>query len=250
VYSAYSAPEVSEINVRLERLPRALDGLRIVQLTDVHIGDILQRPFLEDIVARANRLRPDLVAITGDLVDGRVSHLAAAVSALSALQSRFGTFFVTGNHDYYSGEVAWCEALVKMGVTPLRNRCVTIGEPGAALDLLVVDDWNGRRSGRPGYDLHAALAGRTPERASVLLAHQPQNFDAVAAASVDLQLSGHLHGGQLFPMSAIISAVFPHSRGLYRSGSSHIYVSRGIGFWGPPMRIGSAPELTAVTLSC
>ncbi|MCZ7684922.1 MAG: metallophosphoesterase [Sandaracinaceae bacterium] len=249
-YRAFTPPEITEVAVRVAKLPRSLDGLTIVQLTDVHVGPFIGRRFIDQLVHEANALRPDLVAITGDLVDGDVARLGGAVAGLRNLRSRFGSFFVTGNHEYYSGELQWVDFLERLGVEVLRNRRVTIGDAGGAIDLVGVDDWSGgRRRGRQGYDLDLALADRDPERATVLLAHQPANFEVAASKGVDLQISGHTHGGQIFPATVMIGLFFDHVRGLYRHDESHLYVSRGCGFWGPPARVGSPPEIVKITLT-
>ena len=247
-WNAFAEAEIVEVSVTLPRLPRALDGFTIVQLSDIHVGDVLQRRFLESLVSRANALKPDMVALTGDLVDGSVPRLGPIVAGLSNLRSRYGTFFVTGNHEYYSNEGPWVDALNGFGVQVLRNRRVTIGDAGASFDLVGVDDWHGASSGRGGYDLGAATAGRDLDRAAVLLAHQPAGFDDAARRGMGLQLSGHTHGGQMFPLTAFISLIHPRSRGLYASGDSRLYVNRGAGFWGPPMRLGSPPEITRLVL--
>jgi len=249
-WRAFAAPVVTELAVRIPKLPRALEGLSIVQLTDIHVGPFIRREFMDELVHRANALRPDLVAITGDLVDGDVPTLGQSVAALGNLKARFGRFFVTGNHEYFSGDEAWVEFLERLGVQVLRNRHVSVGDAGGSLDLVGVDDWSGgRRRGKRGYDLEQALAGRDPDRAAVLLAHQPANFKAAAEQGVDLQISGHTHGGQLFPMTLFIGLGWEHSVGQYQHGGSHLYVSRGCGFWGPPMRVGSPPELVKLVLT-
>ncbi|QAT82647.1 metallophosphoesterase [Corallococcus coralloides] len=234
-WRAFTVPEVTEVVVRIPKLPRSLEGFSIVQLTDLHVGPFIQRRFMDELVRRANALKPDLVAITGDMVDGTVPRLGGFVAALGNLHARYGSFFVTGNHDYSSGAEDWVAHLGSLGIPSLRNRHVRIGDAGGTFDLVGVDDWHGgRRLGQKGYDLDLALAGRDPERAAVLLAHQPANFKVAAERGVDVQISGHTHGGQLFPMTTLIGLSWEHSAGHYRHGDSHIYVSRGCGFWGPP----------------
>ncbi len=247
-WRAFEAPVVSEVPVPLPGLPKALDGFTIVQLTDVHVGAVIQRKFMDELVARANALRPDAIAITGDLVDGTPEQLGPSVAALGNLRARHGSFFVTGNHDYYSGAEEWVAVVRSLGLEPLRNRFVRIGDEGASFDLVGVDDWSSRVV-RGGYDLDRAVEGRDPERASVLLAHQPTNMPEVSNRRIGLQLSGHTHGGQLFPGTGIAQLIWgDRTAGLSRQGFTWLYVSRGCGFVGPPMRVGSPPELVKVVL--
>ena len=171
ISEAMQLPQVTEIVVRLPQLPKSLDGFTMVQLSDLHIGGILQKQFVDGLISRANALHPDLIAITGDLVDGNVARLGGFVAPLRNLKSRHGTYFVTGNHDYYSGVEPWVRAIGQLGITVLRNRFISIGDSGGSFDLIGVDDWNARHWKEGGYDLERALRGRQPERASVLLAH-------------------------------------------------------------------------------
>jgi len=247
-WRAFEPAELTELPIRLPGLPKALDGLTIVQLTDLHVSSVIRRQFVEEIVRRTNALKADLVAITGDLVDGDVEQLADAVAPLRNLKSRYGTFFVTGNHDYYSGEVRWVAALSRIDIQVLRNRRVKIGDAGASFDLVGVDDWGARNLPRGGYNLERAVEGRDPDRASVLLAHEPANFETAVARGMGLQLSGHTHGGQLFPITTLSWLEALRYRGLYTHGPGQLYVSRGVGFWGPPLRVGSPPEIVKVTL--
>ena len=248
VYSALTPPEISEVQIKLPGLPKALEGFTIVQLSDIHVGAVIQEKFLDVLVSEANRAKPDLVAITGDLVDGSPSSLGRYVARLRNLNSRFGTYFCSGNHDYYSGWDRWAAVLPDFNFTVLRNRFVTIGDAGASFDLVGVDDWG--RMGVGDYDLEAATAGRDPSRASVLLAHQPSNLEAVSAKNLGLQLSGHTHGGQLFPGTLIGSLMWQErNTGLSKQGNSWLYTSRGCGFVGPPMRIGAPPEVVKLVLT-
>jgi predicted MPP superfamily phosphohydrolase len=247
-WRAFAPPRVTEVPLKIARWPKALDGFTLVQLSDVHIGPVLTRPFLDELVDRANACKPDLVAITGDLVDGSPRYIGSIVEGVTRLKSRWGTYFVTGNHDYYSGADDWVAALRGWGIEVLRNRRVELGDAGGAFDLLGVDDW-GARGMMHDYDLEKAMIGRSPDRASVLLAHQPANFDEVAAKGLDLQLSGHTHGGQTFPATGVASLIWgDRAAGLSRTGDSYLFVSRGCGFVGPPARLGSPPEVVKLVL--
>jgi len=246
LFRAYAPAEVTELAVKLPKLPRALDGFTIAQVTDIHVGPTIGRGFLEDMVARVNALKPDLIAITGDLVDGSLKNLGPAVAALRNFQARGGVAFITGNHEYYSGDEEWCEALASTGVHVLRNRRVSIGDAGASFDLVGVDDWSGPDERR--YDLEKALAERDPERAAVLLAHQPRNFERAAELGMGLQLSGHTHGGQMFPFNFLVGMTTPFIAGHYAHQGAQLYVSRGTGYWGPPFRVGAPPEIVKVVL--
>ncbi|MCE9670321.1 metallophosphoesterase [Myxococcus stipitatus] len=249
-WRAFHPPDVRDLPIPLPRLPRALDGFTLVQLTDIHVGDLIERRFVDELVARTHALSPDLIAITGDLVDGSVERLGRFVAGLGALRARHGVYFVTGNHDYYSGADAWVAYLERLGITVLRNQSVRIGDAGASFDLAGVDDWSAERMGERGYDLDAALRGVRPDRASVLLAHQPSNFDEVARRGVGLQVSGHTHGGQMFPGNLVGDAIWgDRNAGLSRTGGSLLYVSRGCGFVGPPMRVAAPPEIARLVLT-
>lgn len=243
--------DVKEVPVSLERLPRALSGYTIVQLTDIHIGPMIGKRFVEQVVDKTNREKPDAVVITGDLVDGSVEELAKHAEPLARLQARNGIYFVTGNHEYYSGAEPWIEHLEKLGIRVLRNERVELGDRGASFDLAGIDDeWAGRHIKGHGPDLQKALQGRDPERELVLLAHQPAAILKAAEAGVGLQLSGHTHGGQLFPFNLFVPLAQPYVSGLHRHGDgTQIYVSCGTGYWGPPMRLGAPAEVTKVVLT-
>jgi predicted MPP superfamily phosphohydrolase len=241
---------VRPVDVALPRLPARHEGFRLVQLTDIHVGTTIGRAFVEDIVRRTNELAPDLIAITGDLVDGTVEQLRDGVAPLADLRARHGVFFVTGNHEYFSGAGPWLEHLPSLGVRVLSNQRVSIGDGAEPFDLAGVDDPSAVRHGgaTPQAALDAALAGRDPSRELVLLAHQPRQFEEAARRGVGLQLSGHTHGGQIWPFGFLVRLAQPFIAGLHRRGASQIYVSRGTGYWGPPMRLGAPAEITEVIL--
>jgi predicted MPP superfamily phosphohydrolase len=246
--------ECPEVPVKLERLPRALSGYRIVQLSDLHLGPVLHRDFCEHVVARANSLKPDLVVITGDLVDGTVGELAQEVAALAGLRARHGVYFATGNHEFYSDAGPWLEFLPSLGIRVLDNARAQVGDGGpggASFDLAGVHDPNGAWFGdRYRPDLARALAGRDPERELLLLAHRPSQVEVAARHGVGLQLSGHTHGGQLWPWSYLVYLQQPYLRGLHRhTPGTQVYVTCGTGTWGPPLRVGAPPEITQLILT-
>lgn len=248
---AFGTPEVP---VRLERLPAALSGFRIVLLTDLHVGPWLDRTFTERVVAQANALKPDLVAVTGDLVDGRVPLIGRDVAPLGRLEARYGAYFVPGNHEYYSGVEPWVDFVRQLGLRPLLNERVRVGDRvpgGATFDLAGVTDYRGGRflpDHAPDYE--RAVAGRDPDRELVLLAHQPIQVDGATAVGAGLQLSGHTHGGQLWPFGVLTIMAQPYIQGLHRhSDRTQIYVSAGTGFWGPPMRVLAPPEIAVLVLT-
>jgi predicted MPP superfamily phosphohydrolase len=238
------------VGVKLERLPKELSGLSIVQLTDVHIGPTIGKKFLEHVVERSNDAKADAIVITGDLVDGSVASLRAHVEPLAKLRARYGVFFVTGNHEYYSGVDEWLEELGRLGVKPLRNERVALGD-AVSIDLAGVDDASARGFGPAhGPDYAKALGGALPDRELVLLAHQPSQIVHAARAGVGLQLSGHTHGGQIWPFGALVRLNQPYVAGLHKHDArTQIYVSRGTGYWGPPMRLFCPAEITKIVLA-
>ncbi len=241
-------PVVRRVRVPIAKLPAALDGYTIVQLTDVHFGWTIGAHFGETVVARVRELEPDLVVITGDLVDGHVADLTPHVAPLARLQARDGVFAVTGNHEYYWNVHAWLAHLGTLGIRYLRNERVTIRD---ALELAGTDDITGGGMAEGhGEDISRAVAGRDPARPLILLAHHPRTIAGAMAAGVDLQLSGHTHGGQLLPLGWLARLFEPHVAGLARFGSTWMYISEGTGFWGPPMRVGTSCEIAEITLKC
>ncbi len=252
LWKGLASVAVKEMAVTLTRLPASFDGLRIVQITDLHIGPMIDGKWLRKVVDTINALAPDMIVITGDLVDGTVEELHHHVAPLANLRSRHGTYFITGNHEYYSGVDAWCAHAVQLGIKVLRNERVSIvsGATEDSFDLAGIDDLGGRHFPGDGPDLPKALAGRDLSKALILLAHQPAAIHEAATHGVDLQLSGHTHAGQIWPFNYLVPLQQPYSKGLHRhpDTQTQIYVSSGTGFWGPPMRLGTSAEITHITL--
>jgi predicted MPP superfamily phosphohydrolase len=247
VGSVLAAVDVRRHRVGLKRLPKELEGLTIAQLTDVHVGPTIGRGFIEDVVARTNALGADVIVITGDLVDGSVDQLREHVAPLGDLRAPLGVYFVTGNHEYYSGAEDWTAHLATLGIRVLRNERVELRRGEGVLDLVGVDDWSTR--GRGGHDLARAVQGRDPAREAILLAHQPRSIVDAAAHGIGLQISGHTHGGQIMPFNFLVRLQQPYVAGLHRHEDTWIYVSSGTGYWGPPMRVGVPAEIAHLTLT-
>ncbi|MEU8873094.1 metallophosphoesterase [Streptomyces javensis] len=243
-YTVLRGPRVKRITVPLAKLPRRAHGFRIAVVSDIHLGPILGRDHTRRVVEAVNRANADLVAVVGDLVDGSVADLGPAAEPLRGLRARHGSYFVTGNHEYYSGAAEWVDHVRELGLRPLENERAEL--PG--FDLAGVNDVAGESEGH-GPDFGKALGDRDRSRASVLLAHQPVVIHDAVKAGVDLQLSGHTHGGQLWPGNYVAELANPTAAGLDRYGDTQLYVTRGAGAWGPPVRVGAPPDVTVVELA-
>jgi predicted MPP superfamily phosphohydrolase len=248
--NARRVARVVEVNVPLAKLPPALAGFTIVQLSDIHVGPTIKREYVQAIVDRVNQLDADLIAITGDVVDGSVEHLRAHTAPLGNLRSRHGSYVVTGNHEYYSDAAAWTHEFERIGLRGLHNSHVVITHRGARLVLAGVTDFSAAAfADAPASDPVAALAGSPPDLARILLAHQPRSATAAEAAGFDLQLSGHTHGGQFWPWNHFVPLQQPFTAGLHQLGRLAVYTSRGTGYWGPPKRLGAPSEITVLRLT-
>jgi uncharacterized protein len=237
--AAFRGPRVEQVDLRVEGLHPDLEGYRIAQISDLHVGPNIGRRYVERVVAQVKELEPDIVVLTGDIVDGRVEKLAHDVAPLAALPN---AYFILGNHDCYAGAEAWMAHFREMGMTVLAN-ATTMVRKGAARLLIggVVDPAYGRF--RPEIEIREQADFR------LLLAHNPRLAPLGAKAGFDLQLSGHTHGGQFFPWTLAVRLVHaPHVAGLSREGRMLVYVSAGTGTWGPPVRFGTSPELTLLRL--
>lgn len=240
---------IVRVDVPIAGLPPSLVGFSIVQISDIHVGSTIKGDYVAAIVERVNGLGADLIAITGDLVDGRVGELAAHTAPLSRLAARHGAYVVTGNHEYYSGAAAWMDEFERLGLVGLHNAHVVIEHDGARLVVAGVTDYSAaafdpdQRS-----DPRAALAGSPQASLRILLAHQPRSAAAALSAGFDLQLSGHTHGGQFWPWTLMVGVQQPFTAGLHRLGRLWVYTSRGTGYWGPPKRFGAPSEITLLRL--
>ncbi|MGA5290332.1 metallophosphoesterase [Streptomyces pseudogriseolus] len=243
-YGVLRGPKVKRVTVPLAKLPRAAHGYRIAVVSDIHLGPVLGRGFAQKVVDTINSTQPDLIAVVGDLVDGSVKDLGPAAAPLAQLTARHGSFFVTGNHEYFSGAEQWVEEVRRLGLHPLENARTELPH----FDLAGVNDVAGEDEGQ-GPDFARALGDRDRARACVLLAHQPVQIHDAVDHGVDLQLSGHTHGGQLWPGNLIASGANPTLAGLDRYGDTQLYVSRGAGAWGPPTRVGAPSDITVIELA-
>jgi uncharacterized protein len=247
---ARRSPAVIDVRIPVLNLPRALHGFSIAQISDVHVGPTIKRGFVEDIVRRVNDLNADMIAVTGDLVDGSVQQLSRHTAPFAGLRARHGAYFVTGNHEYYSGEQAWSTEFRRLGLHVLKNEHVVLQHDGASLVLAGVTDYSAHHHDpAQRSDPAAALRGApTDAGARVLLAHQPSSAAAAANAGFDVQISGHTHGGQFWPWNLFVHLFQPFTSGLHRVKHLWIYVSRGTGYWGPPNRFGVPSEITRIRL--
>ena len=249
VWRARRHPSIVKVNIPIENLPEQLEGYTIAQISDLHLGPTLSGVFMSRVVKSINELKPDMVAITGDLVDGSTTHLAGYVDPLKNLNSADGTFFVTGNHEYYSGAELWCRTLSDLGLNVLNNAHSVIHRGAAKLLVAGVNDYRAHKI-LPSHrsDPVAAVAGAPNCDARVLLAHQPGSCLDAREQQFDLQLSGHTHGGQFFPWNFVVGRFHPFHRGLNAWQKGWVYVNCGTGYWGPPMRIGVDSEITLLVL--
>ena len=249
---ALARPSVVEVTIPIAGLPQALEGFVIAQISDIHIGPTIKGSFMQSVVDTVNQLNADLIAVTGDLVDGSVAELGQHTAVLSELKARHGAWFVTGNHEYYSGVEEWVDEVKRLGLTVLIDEHRVIEHDGHQIVVGGVADYTAAGM-VPAHksDPHAAMRG-APATAplKLLLAHQPRSAFAAAAAGFHLQLSGHTHGGQFFPGNCVIHLVQPFAAGLHGHQGMHIYTNSGTGYWGPPLRTTRATsEVTRITLT-
>lgn len=248
---ALRVPRVRAVDVWLPRLGADLDGTRVVVLADTHLGPIDRTRWLAGTATVVNELDPDIVCHAGDIADGSVARRRAQAAAFGTIRARLARVYVTGNHEYFGAAQDWLDHMAELGWQPLHNRHVVVRRGADRLVLAGVDDATARSSGLAGHgaDLTEALAGAEPDLPVLLVAHQPRQVTQAAAAGVDLQVSGHTHGGQIWPFHYLVRVDQPSLRGLSRHGArTQLYTTRGAGFWGPPLRIFAPSEITLLTL--
>ncbi|MCK4579075.1 MAG: metallophosphoesterase [Candidatus Marinimicrobia bacterium] len=249
LFQARRKPTVIEVDIPIADLPFQLEGLRIVQISDLHVGPTIKRNFVQRVADQVQALNPDLIALTGDLVEGSVNYLNGDVAPLADLEAPYGKWFVTGNHEYYSGVEHWLEVIDGLGFTCLENEHRVVDVNGAKLTIAGVNDLSSHHVG-PNHisDPDAALAGTPDDSLKLLLAHQPGSVFDAQRLGVHLQLSGHTHGGQFRPFDYAVAQAHPYVSGLHNHNGTWIYVNSGTGYWGPPLRLGVPSEITVVRL--
>ncbi|MGY6272277.1 metallophosphoesterase [Achromobacter denitrificans] len=250
LYNARRRARVVEVDVPIAGLPPDLDGFTIVQISDIHVGPTIKKRYVQAIVDAVNEQLPDMIAITGDVVDGSVEHLAAQASPLGQLRAPYGVYLVTGNHEYYSGAAPWVAEFRRMGLRVLMNEHAVIHPAGLPVVVAGVTDYGAaafdpQQRSNPLAALSGAPADALPK---ILLAHQPRSAAAAEPLGYTLQLSGHTHGGQFFPWGFFVRFQQPYTAGLHRMGRMWVYTSRGTGYWGPPKRLGAPSEITRLRL--
>ena len=250
LYNARRRAVVRSVEVSIAGLPEALRGFSIVQISDIHVGPTIRRSYVDAIVDAVNALEADMIAVTGDLVDGSVAQLAHHTAPLARLSARHGSYFVTGNHEYYSGVAGWVTELRRLGLRVLMNEHVVLDHEGEAVVVAGVTDFSAHHYDESHRSDPAAALHGAPQGVGVklLLAHQPRSAFVAESSGFDLQLSGHTHGGQFWPWNFFVKLQQPFTAGLRRLGSLWVYTSRGTGYWGPPKRIGAPSEITHLRL--
>ena len=247
---AAAGPTVKEVTVPLKNLPPEFEGFKIVQISDLHVSPLITKGYVDNVVKIANSLDADMFALTGDFVDGQVNDLREDIAPLATLKSKFGSYYITGNHEYYWGAPEWIDEFRKMGAKPLLNQHDVIKIGDAEIVIAGVNDYSTRSiNSDHAFNPAKSLEGAPQDRIKILLAHQPNSYTAAEAAGFDLQLSGHTHAGQYFPFQLFIGLFQRYYQGLNRHNNMWIYVNRGTGYWGPPLRTGVPSEITLMKLT-
>lgn len=249
VYQAVSGPHIKEVSIKIANLPPAFEGYKVLQITDLHMGGTIRKPYIQSVVDMANRADADMVALTGDFADGQLKDLREDAALLANLKSKDGVYFITGNHEYYHDMMNWLPFYESIGMKILRNSHQVISKEGGQLVVAGVTDYSTKNmNSDERTDIVKAAAGMPKDAVKILLMHQPAMYKEAAGAGFDLQLSGHTHGGQFFPWTLTIPFFHDFYKGLGRYNGLQIYVSVGTGYWGPALRTFNPTEITVLTL--
>lgn len=246
LYNGLRYPGVKQFDIPLKNLPEKLNGFKIVQISDVHLESYSSKKWLEYIIDKVNGLKPDLVVVTGDLIDGNVCEDTSFCSRLKTIQSTHGVLAITGNHEFYAGIDLFQDMAARAGMKVLRDQTVTIAEE---LQVVGVEDQQAGSFGVKRKSLEELIKPLDQNKLIILLNHRPLGFKDAVKQGVDLQLSGHTHAGQIPPMDLLVWLIYKYPFGLHKEGDAYIYTSNGTGLWGPPMRFLSTNDITAFTLT-
>jgi predicted MPP superfamily phosphohydrolase len=238
---------IENVNIKLKNLKQKY---KLIQLSDIHIGGLIGKEYISNLVNKTNALNPDIIVITGDLIDTKIGYVKEAINELKNLKSKYGTYFIVGNHEYFHDIDEIVEKIKSLGITVLENQNCYIGNKEYGFNLVGIYDLFGNKANHHIPDLKSAIQGINTNSPTVLLSHQPKFILENNVENIDLVLSGHTHGGQIYPFRILVSLQQKYVAGLYQhSKNTQIYINRGTGFWGPPMRLGSKPEITLINLS-
>ncbi len=246
IYQGAQEPEVNDVVVKIKGFPS--NGFTIVHLTDVHIGRTLKRDFMQRVVTRTNAMQPDMVVITGDLYDLSPEAITYDLEPLKDLKAP--TYFVTGNHEYFHGVEAILKSINSLGIKPLNNQAIRIGNQDDYFNLVGLNDLTGKRFGVQAPDVEMAYQGVNQSKPTIVLSHQPRSISLLKDKRCDLLLSGHTHGGQIFPFGLLVKIAQPYIAGLHEfQEGKQIFVSRGTGYWGPPLRVLAPSEISRIVIT-
>ena len=250
LYNAVKTPVIKKVKISITDLPKSLQGLRMAQISDLHVGSMIGKNFISKVVKKIDKINPDILFFTGDAADGSVESYGSHLEALGKIQPRYGKFFVTGNHEYYSDMNGWLHLIENLGFKILINESQNIIINGSIVMVTGIPDRGGKYfSDFHKTDMEKAVGGMPKPDFKILLAHQPKDVEHAVKYNFHLQLSGHTHGGQYFPFSLLVQMAHPFLKGLHKRNNTWVYINQGTGYWGPPLRIGTEPEITELTLT-
>ena len=249
MYQALKEPVIKRVEIKIEALPESLKGFRMAQITDLHVGSMITGKFVERVSRKIQKLNADMLFFTGEAADGSVQSYGKHLNSLAEIHPKYGKYFVTGNHEYYSDMNGWLQLIEGLGFKILVNESQNIIVNDATIMITGIPDRSGGHfSSFHKTDMKKAMGGMNSSDLKILLAHQPGDVEHATKYGFDLQLSGHTHGGQYFPFSLLVQMAHPFLKGLHKRDNTWIYINQGTGYWGPPFRIGTEPEITEIVL--